>query len=101
MGASAETTVAPGDHVVSAQTASKALDALRYDFRMLDDIGRVRNYARDQDLARRQLRQLPHSVFVLVPRVGAFDEVGLRLDTQHEVDDVLQLDIECVRAVPA
>ncbi len=38
---------------------------------------------------------------MFMPGVGALDEVGLRLHLEHDVDQVLQLDVVGVRSVPA
>ena len=68
---------------------------------MLDDVRGVRHDAGYQYLSGRQLDALPDFVLVLVPRIGALDQVSLRLDAQQEIDDLLELDIVCVRAMPA
>jgi hypothetical protein len=54
-----------------------------------------------KDLALWQLHVVPHDVFMLVPRVRGFDQVGLRAHPQHQVDQLDELDVEGVRAVPA
>jgi len=87
----------PGRYVVTAL----APDALGHEFRVLDDIGGVRDHARYQDLAIGQLHVVPDGVLVLVPRVGGFDEVGLCLHPQDDVDHVGQLQVMGVRPVPA
>ncbi|WP_406688481.1 hypothetical protein REH65_18625 [Saccharopolyspora sp. ID03-671] len=58
---------------------------------MLDDVGVVRDHARDELLAVRQLHLLPHPPLVLVPRVGLFHRVGTGADLQDQVDDVAEL----------
>src|SRR4051812_16639465 len=47
MRAAAEPAIAAGDDVFLADAIGEALDALRNDFRMLDDIGGVRHHAGD------------------------------------------------------
>ena len=42
-----------------------------------------------------------HRVLVLVPRIGGFEQIRLRIDGQHDVDDVLHGDVVQMRAVPA
>jgi len=68
---------------------------------MLDPVGGVRDQARDQDSCRPKLHTLPHGVFVLVPRIGGFDQIALRAHPQHQIDQLVELDVEGVRAVPA
>ena len=69
--------------------------------RMLDRRGVVRDDARDQDLARRQLHLLPHAPFVLVAHIGGLDRIGAGLHLQDQVDDVLERRVGDVRHVPA
>ncbi len=57
--------------------------------------------ARDENPAVRQLHLFPDGIFVLVARIRAFDQIGLRLDLQQQVDDALELEVESMRAVPA
>ena len=45
--------------------------------------------------------RLPDRVFVLVPRIGGFDQIGLRPHPQHQIDQLVELDVEGVRPVPA
>src|SRR6185437_12500591 len=53
----------------------------------------MRDYAWDQDLALGQFDVLPHLPFVLVTRVRRLDEIGRRPDLQHEVYEMLQLEV--------
>src|SRR5437870_8992962 len=101
MRAAAEAAVATGNDVLYADALSEALDALRDELRVLDDIGRMGHHAGDEDLPVRQPNLVPDGVFVLMARVRTLDEVGLRLHLEHEVDHVLELDVVGVRPVPA
>ena len=76
-------------------------DALGDQLRMLDDIGGVADDAGNEHLARRQFRALPHAPFVLVARIGAFDDEGADLHAEDEIDDVLERHVGGVRAGPA
>ena len=80
--------------------AGEAQDALGHQLGMLDQIGRVADDARQHDLAFRQLDVLPQLPFVLVAHVGGLERIALRLDLQHQVDDVLERQIVGVRPVP-
>jgi hypothetical protein len=53
----------------------------------------VRDDAGDQQLAVRQLRLLPHPPLVLVPRVAGLEGIGAGVDAEHNVDDVLQIEV--------
>src|SRR5690349_2778161 len=101
MRASAKAAVAARDNVLAADAFRIARDALGDDLRMLHYVGRVGDDTRHQDLSVRQLDALPHRVLVLMPRVRALDEIRLRLYAQHEIDDVLELDVVGMRPVPA
>ena len=46
------------------------------------------------------LMSSPDLPFVLVAHVGGLEGVGPRVDLQHQVDDVPELDVGGVRAVP-
>src|SRR5688572_8976601 len=101
MAATTEATVGARDDVLGSNHGRVALDALRHDLRMFYHVRRVRDDARDEDLAIWQLGVLPDDPFVLVAGVRAFDQVALRVDHEHYVDELLELDVEGVRAVPA
>src|SRR5262245_23438226 len=59
VGAAAEAAVGAGDDIFRTHQAPKAADALGHQLGMLDAVGGVRNHARDEDLAVRQLHGLP------------------------------------------
>jgi len=67
------------DYILLAQQRGESLNALRYQLRVFHNICGMRDHAGNENLARGQLDRFPDSVFVLVPRVGCFNQVGLRL----------------------
>src|SRR6202030_1812062 len=101
MAAAAEAAISASHYIFWADEPRETADTLRNQFRMFDAIGRVGDHARDEDFARRQLHILPNNILVLMPRIGSFDQVGLRPYPQHQVDELRQLDVEGVRPVPA
>jgi hypothetical protein len=86
---------------VPADELRQAHDALRHELGMLDHVGGVADHPRREHLALGQSHALPHAPFVLVARVRALDEIGPRLDLEHQVDDVLERHVGHVRAGPA
>ena len=56
------------------------------------------DHAGDQDLAVRQLCVLPHLPLVIVARVGALDQHGLRLGGPDDIGDLAQRHVAVVRA---
>ena len=101
MHAAAEAAVGAGDDVLAADRAGKPHDPLGDQLRMLDQIGRVADHARQDHLAVRQLDVVPQLPFVLVAHVGRLERIALRLDLQHQADDVLERQVVGVRPVPA
>ena len=64
---------------------------------MLDDVGRGIDHARNDFLAGRQFDVAPDLPFVLVARVRCRERNRMRAARQHDVDDVLDLDVGVVR----
>ena len=93
MRAAAEPAIRAGDHVLPADAPGVALQPLRNELRMLDHIGRMGDHAGNKDFAIRQFDRVPDRNLVLVPGIGAFDQIGLRLNLEHEIDDALELEI--------
>ncbi len=67
---------------------------------MLDDVRRVTNDPWDDDLSFRKPHIFPDPPFVFVAGVGRLERVPASLDLQHQVDDVPELDVSRVGAVP-
>src|SRR5690606_31529177 len=98
--AATETAVRAGDHVLATHELREVLDAVGNQLRVLDDVRCMTNDTRDDDLALGELHVLPDLPLVLMAGVRALEAERLRVDLEHEVDDVLELDIGRVRAVP-
>jgi hypothetical protein len=88
-----EPAVRAGDDILFADEPGKVLDPPRHQVRVLDDVGRLRDQARDQDLAFRQLQILPDLNFVFVARIGRFEAVGLGLELEHGRRNLAQRDV--------
>jgi hypothetical protein len=56
---------------------------------------------RDEPFPFRELDLLPHAPFMFMAGIRRFDRIGLGLDLQDEVDDILEGDIELMGAVIA
>ena len=69
--------------------------------RMLDHIGGMADDARQHQPVVGQLDLLPHLPFMLVPDIAGLERIGIRVDRQHDPDDVPHRDVGHVRAVPA
>ena len=92
-GRRAETAIRAGDHVLASDDPRVAHEALRHQFRVLDQRDTMRHDAGQQHLALGQLDVLPDRPFMIVPRVRRLEGIGGRLDLQHQVDVVLELEI--------
>ena len=75
MDAPAKTAICARDDVFAANQLRITHDSIGYDLWMLDDVGGVANHARNEQLAVRQLRVLPHAPFVLMPDVAGLYRV--------------------------
>src|SRR5262249_16863629 len=93
--------VCAGLYVFSADPLRVVDQTLGDQLRVLDKIGGVRNDAGHQHLARRQLYILPHVVLVLVPHVRRLDRVLRGVDLEHQIGDILELDVVDMRPVTA
>ena len=96
-----EAAIGSGHEIVAADELRQPDQAFGHEFRVFDDIGRVRDDAGNEHAAFRELHPLPYPPFVLVTRIGHFQKVAADLHLQDEVDDVLERDIEGMRPVPA
>src|ERR1700688_3376713 len=101
MRAAAKTAVGAGDDILPADEPRVALQTLRYQFGMLHHIGRMGDDAGNENLAGRQLHLFPDGDFMLVARVGAFDQISLLLYLQDDIDDAIEFEIVSVRPMPA
>ena len=96
-----EAAIGARDHVLAPQEFRVTHNALGHQFGMLDDIRRVADDAGDQNLPVRQFHILPDFPFVLVARIGAFDQERADIRLHQNVHDVLQRHVGGVRPGPA
>ena len=103
-----EAAVGAGDDVLASDGAGESADAIGHQLGVLDEDGRLRDRAGNQDGSFRELHVLPHPPLVLVARVRGLERVGAGADLQHHVDEMLQLevvharaDVDAVAGVPA
>ena len=101
MNAATKPAIGTGNDVFAADNIGIAHDPICHHLRMLDDVRRVADDARNKQFAFRQLDVLPHAPFVLVAHVARFDRISAGVRAQHQIDDVLQRNVGGVRAVPA
>src|SRR5258707_13157176 len=100
-GALRKSAVGSRDDPLTADRAGEIHDPLRDRLGMLDHGGRVRDHAGNEYLALRELHVLPHTPLVRVTGCRRLDRIALRLDPEHEVDDVAQTEVVDVRPLPA
>ena len=92
MRAAAKPAVGAGNHAVGPHQAREALDALGDELGMLDEIGRVRHHARQDDLAGRQGQferavRLLGAAEALCRTLGLTPPAGLALEYERTVED--------------
>ena len=66
---------------------------------MLDERGGVTDDAGDQDLSN-PVDPFPITPLMFMPHIGGLDEIAARIDSQEQVDDILQRQVVRVRVVP-
>src|SRR5690606_18547058 len=88
--------VAAGDDVLAASDRCEALDALRDDLRVLDEVRRGVDDAGDDHLAFGQLYVLEDTPLMLVTRIGALEGDARGPGRQHGLDDLAQRDVVVV-----
>ena len=92
-GEGTEAAIGAGQHAFAADDGGEALDALRDQFRMLDEIrGRIQR-AGDEDFIFGDIGFRPGAPFVGVARVGGFELDGLWFGREDDVDDFGQVDV--------
>src|SRR5262245_47654968 len=89
----AEAAVGPGNHPLASDYAGEAADALRDQLRMFDEMQAMRHRAGDQELVVRQCDLAPDRPFVLVTRVRCFDDESAGSHFEHQIDEVLELEV--------
>ena len=84
--------VGAGDDVFAADDVGESDDAIRYQFRVLDEVGGMADDTGDQEFSGGKFHVAPDFEFMFVTDVAGFDQVRLGVDTEHHVDDVAQRD---------
>src|SRR5215470_12459953 len=88
-----EAAIGAGDNALAPHDLREPLDALRDRLGMLDKVRTMSDDAGDQRLPLRQPDPLPHSPFMLVPRIAGLEGIGAGVDPQHDVDDVPEFEV--------
>ena len=81
-----------------ADQVGVAADALRDQFRMLDEIRFRFDHTGDQHLAVGKLYPLEQCPFVGVARIGGFEGNRVRPRREHDVDDIGERHVAMMRA---
>ena len=100
--AAAKATVGCRDDALGADDLRETLDALCDELRVLDEVGRVADHAGNQDevLGDDVLVLFPDCPLMFVTCVGGLERDLADVRAQDGLEDVLELDIGRVRAVP-
>src|SRR5262245_32752207 len=92
-------TVCPGHNTVSPDDVGVASDALSHELGMLDVVGAGIDDSRHEHLLLRERVPGPDFPFVLVARIGAFDQERRWLCPEHGRQNHLQRNVVCVGAL--
>src|SRR5215467_3887659 len=101
MHAPAQAAVGARYDIFATDDVGEGENAIRHQFRVLDEIGGVADNAGDEDLSGGQPDIAPDLVFMFVTDIAGFDQVRLRINPEHDIDDIAQGNIGCVGTVPA
>ena len=96
-----EAAIGAREDVLAANEAADAHEPFGHELGVLDDVGRMADHAGGDSLALWKAHRFPHAPLVLVPRVGAFNQVSSRAHFQDKVDDRAQRHVRRVWARPA
>src|SRR5687767_12913920 len=96
-----EAAVRTSNHVLAANELGQPDDPLRNEFRMLDHVGSVTDYAGNEQPALRQFHILPKLPLMLVTRIRAFEDIRSDLNAQDKIDNILERHVGRVRSRPA
>src|SRR5262245_26952055 len=92
-----EAAIGSSDDVLAADQTRVAADALGDQVRMLDEVGRRVEHARDENLAGGQLHALEQPPLVRVPWIRGLERDARRPRGEDDVDDVGERDVVVVR----
>ena len=90
--------IAAGNDVFAPHQLGITANALRNQFRMLDEIRFRFDDAGDQHLAVRQFHLFEQRPLVRMPRIGGLERDRNRLCHEYDVDDVRKRNVAMVRA---
>ena len=103
-----EAAIGAGDEVLTTDGLREPHDTLGHQLGVFDEHRRLRDGAGNQHGSLGQLDRFPDAPLVLVPRVRRLERVSAGPDRQHDVHEVLQLevvdagtDVDAVAGVPA
>src|SRR5205814_9570567 len=99
--AAAEAAIGRGDDALTYDQISKAHDALGDKLRMLDNIRRMADHARQDQLVIGKFDLLPYLPFMFVADIARLEGVGLYIHRQQHLDDVAHRDVRHMLDVPA
>ena len=68
---------------------------------MFDHVGGMTDHTGNEQPIRRQFSRFPYPPFMLVARIGAFDDIGPDFHAQDQIDNVLKRHVAGVRSGPA
>src|SRR6267143_4301608 len=92
-----EAAVGARDHPLASDDLRVADEALRDQLRVLDEVGRGVEHARDDHAVVGQADLAEHDPLVLVARIGALEGQGLGLGLQRDRQELAQRDVPVVR----
>src|SRR5436189_1110995 len=96
-----ESTVSSSNNILATDHTGVAFDPLGNRLWMLHHVRGMRHDAGYQDLALWQPRDVaPHLPLVLMPWVGGLHRIRLRINPQHQIDDIGQRHVARVRSGP-
>src|ERR1700733_4450575 len=101
MNATAQTAVGRGDDPLPSDEIREPQNALGNKLRVLDNVGRMADDAWQDQLVIWQSHLLPNLPLMFMADIAGFERIRVRVDRQHDLDDVAHRDIRDVRAVPA
>src|SRR6187200_2950643 len=101
MDTATKSAVSAGDHVLTSNKLRVLHDSIGDELGVLNDICRVRDDARDQQLSVRQFHVAPYLPLVLVTDVARLQRIRARMNRQQQIDDVAERDVGEMWTMPA
>ena len=86
----------------AADDVGEGEDAVGHQFGVLDEVGGVADDSGNENFSGGVILDVaPDFVFMFVADVAGFEQVGLGVDPEHDIDDVAQRKVSGVRTMPA